>query len=94
MNLYWEAIGFGVIAASSIALGAMGFTLQFGLTNVLNIGYGAIMSLGGIVAYVVHSAGISIWLCLVLGGLSTSVVTLIVAKTILRVYRATRCGAI
>ncbi len=86
MNLYWEAVGFGVIAASSIALGAMGFTLQFGLTNVLNIGYGAIMSFGGIVAYVSHSAGISIWLCLVLGGLSTSVVTLIVAKTILRVY--------
>ncbi|MGB9113123.1 MAG: branched-chain amino acid ABC transporter permease [Acidimicrobiales bacterium] len=86
MNLYWEAIGFGVIAAASIALGAMGFTLQFGLTNVLNIGYGAIMSLGGIVAYVAHSAGLSIWLCLVLGGLSTSIVTLIVAKTILRVY--------
>ena len=44
MNLYIEAVGFGIIAAASIAIGAMGFTLQFGLTNVLNIGYGAIMS--------------------------------------------------
>lgn len=86
MDLYWEAVGFGIIAASSIALGAMGFTLQFGLTNVLNVGYGAIMSLGGIIAYVCHTAGITIWLCLVFGGLSASVVTLIVAKTILAVY--------
>ncbi|MGA8297401.1 MAG: branched-chain amino acid ABC transporter permease [Acidimicrobiales bacterium] len=86
MTLYWEAVGFGVIAAASIALGAMGFTLQFGLTNVLNIGYGAIMSFGGIVAYVSHSAGVSIWLGLLFGGLSASAVTLIVAKTILAVY--------
>jgi branched-subunit amino acid ABC-type transport system permease component len=86
MNLYWEAVGFGVIAASSIALGAMGFTLQFGLTNVLNIGYGAIMSLGGIVAYVCHAAGVSIWLALLLGGLSASAATLVVAKTVLAVY--------
>ena len=86
MTLYWEAVGFGIIAAASIALGAMGFTLQFGLTNVLNIGYGAIMSLGGIVAYVSHSAGVSIWLGLLLGGLSASALTLIVAKTVLAVY--------
>ena len=46
MNLYIEGIGFGVIAAASIMLGAMGFTLQFGLTNVLNIGYGALMTFG------------------------------------------------
>ena len=92
MNLYLEAVGFGVIAASSIALGAMGFTLQFGLTNVLNIGYGAIMSVGGIVAYVSHTAGLSIWPALLLGGLSTSVVTLIVAKTILSVYARRGAG--
>jgi len=86
MNLYIEAIGFGVIAAASIALGAMGFTLQFGLTNVLNVGYGAIMTLGAFIVYVCHSAGLSIWLALVVGGLASSVATLIVAKTILAVY--------
>jgi branched-subunit amino acid ABC-type transport system permease component len=86
MDLYWEAVGFGIIAAASIALGAMGFTLQFGLTNVLNVAYGAIMTLGGIVAYVSHTAGVTIWVGLLLGGLSASVATLIVAKTVLAVY--------
>ena len=86
MDVYIEAIGFGIIAAASISIGAMGFTLQFGLTNVLNVGYGAIMTLGGMVAYIAHSAGINIWLGLVLGGLASSVLTLLVAKTILAVY--------
>ncbi len=86
MNLYLEAVGFGVIAAASIALGAMGFTLQFGLTNVLNIGYGAIMSVGGFVAYECHAAGINIWLGLAIGGIAASLITLLVAKTILGVY--------
>ncbi len=86
MDVYIEAIGFGIIAAASISIGAMGFTLQFGLTNVLNVGYGAIMTLGGLVAYIAHSAGINIWLGLVLGGLTSSVLTLLVAKSILAVY--------
>jgi branched-subunit amino acid ABC-type transport system permease component len=86
MNLYLEAVGFGVIAAASIAIGAMGFTLQFGLTNVLNIGYGAVMSVGGFVAYACHTAGITIWLGLIIGGLASSALTLLIAKTILSVY--------
>lgn len=86
MNLYLEAIGFGVIAAASILLGAMGFTVQFGLTNVLNVGYGSIMTVGGFVCYAVHRAGVSIWLALIVGGLAASALTLLVAKTILAVY--------
>ena len=92
MSLYLEAVGFGVVAAASIAIGAMGFTLQFGLTNVLNIGYGSIMSLGGLVAYACHAAGMSIWLGLAIGGLSASAMTLLVAKTILSVFARRGAG--
>jgi neutral amino acid transport system permease protein len=92
MNLYIEAVGFGVIAAAAIAIGAMGFTLQFGLTNVLNIGYGAIMSVGGFVAYECYSAGLSIWIGLFIGGLASSALTLVVAKTALSVYARRGAG--
>jgi len=92
VSLYLEAVGFGVVAAASIAIGAMGFTLQFGLTNVLNIGYGSIMSLGGLVAYACHAAGMSIWLGLAIGGLSASAMTLLVAKTILSVFARRGAG--
>ncbi len=92
MDLYLEAAGFGVIAAASIALGAMGFTIQFGLTNVLNIGYGAIMSVGGFVAYEAYAAGVNIWLALAVGGVAASLVTLFIAKTFLSVYARRGAG--
>src|ERR1039458_4416494 len=86
MNLYIEGIGFGIIAAASIMLGAMGFTLQFGLTNVLNIGYGALMAFGAFATYLLHVWGVNVWEAVVIGGVATSLLTLLVAKTILTVY--------
>jgi neutral amino acid transport system permease protein len=92
VSLYIEAVGFGIIAAAAIGIGAMGFTLQFGLTNVLNIGYGAIMSVGGFVAYECYSSGLSIWIGLVIGGLAGSVLTLVIAKTFLATYARRGAG--
>jgi branched-subunit amino acid ABC-type transport system permease component len=92
VSLYIEAVGFGVIAAAAIGIGAMGFTLQFGLTNVLNIGYGAIMSVGGFIAYECYTAGMSIWIGLVIGGLAGSALTVLVAKTALSVYARRGAG--
>lgn len=92
MSLYIEAVGFGIIAAAAIGIGAMGFTLQFGLTNVLNIGYGAIMSVGGFVAYECYSAGLSIWIGLIIGGLAGSVLTVVIAKTFLATYARRGAG--
>jgi branched-subunit amino acid ABC-type transport system permease component len=45
MSVFIEAVGFGVAAGAVIALGAVGFTVQFGISNVLNITYGALMTL-------------------------------------------------
>src|ERR1035437_3021937 len=86
MSLYIEGMGFGIIAAASILLGAMGFTLQFGLTNVLNIGYGALMTFGAFSTYLLHAWGVSVWRAVALAGIGTSLLTLLVAKTILTVY--------
>ena len=47
-----QALGFGVITAALIAIGAMGFTIQFGLTNVLNISYAGIMTAGAFAAFI------------------------------------------
>jgi len=61
------AIGFGVITASILAVAGVGFTLQFGVTNILNLAYGDIMTAAAFVAYLVTSAGISVWLALAAG---------------------------
>lgn len=57
-----RALGFGVVAAAVLALGAVGFTLQFGATNLLNLAYGEVMISSAFVAYVVDHAGLDLWI--------------------------------
>jgi branched-chain amino acid transport system permease protein/neutral amino acid transport system permease protein len=59
--LLGPSIGFGLVTASILALAAVGFTMQFGVTNILNLAYGEVMATSGFVALIVNRAGLSIW---------------------------------
>jgi branched-subunit amino acid ABC-type transport system permease component len=63
--LFLASVGFGLVTASVLAIAAVGFTLQFGVTDVLNLAYGAIMIAGAFIAYLVNQAGASVWVGLV-----------------------------
>jgi len=65
LTIFLSAFGFGLVTASVLAIASVGFTLQFGVTDVLNLAYGAIMIAGAFVAYVVNQAGLSVWIGLV-----------------------------
>jgi branched-chain amino acid transport system permease protein/neutral amino acid transport system permease protein len=67
VNTLLPAIGFGLVTASILAVAGVGFTLQFGVTNILNLAYGDIMTAAAFIAYLVTSAGVSVWLALVAG---------------------------
>lgn len=67
MNLYEAAFGFGLVSASVIALAAVGFTMQFGITNMINLAYGQVMVASAYVAYYVNRAGITIWVGMLVG---------------------------
>ncbi|HYM96171.1 MAG TPA: branched-chain amino acid ABC transporter permease [Candidatus Sulfotelmatobacter sp.] len=69
MNLYVEAFGFGLVSMAVIAIAAVGFTMQFGITNMINLAYGEVMISSAYVAYYINRAGISIWIGLVAGAL-------------------------
>ena len=62
------AIGFGLVTASILALGAVGFTVQFGVTNVFNLAYGDVMTAAAFAAYVASSLGVGSWWGLAVGG--------------------------
>jgi len=62
VTLFLASVGFGLITASVLAIAAVGFTLQFGVTDVLNLAYGAIMIFGAFLAYLVNENGVSVWL--------------------------------
>ena len=69
MNIVLASVGFGLITTSILALAAVGFTLQFGATNVLNLAYADTMTASAFVAYIAIQAGLSIWMALVAGAL-------------------------
>jgi branched-chain amino acid transport system permease protein/neutral amino acid transport system permease protein len=66
VSLFLASIGFGLVTASVLAIASVGFTLQFGVTDVLNLAFGAIMILGAFVAYWVNENGFSVWLGMLL----------------------------
>jgi len=68
MTIFLASLGFGLVTASVLAIAAVGFTLQFGVTDVLNLAYGAVMIAAAFIAYVVNQAGLSIWVGLVAAG--------------------------
>ena len=69
MSQLVPAIGFGLITASILAIAAVGFTLQFSVTNILNLAYGDIMTASAFAAWLANRAGVNVWLCLVIAAL-------------------------
>ena len=82
MNTIVPAIGFGIVTASILAVAGVGFTLQFGVTNILNLAYGDIMTAAAFVAYLVTSAGLNVWLALVAGAALGSVFSVLLNRCI------------
>jgi branched-chain amino acid transport system permease protein/neutral amino acid transport system permease protein len=56
-SLFVQSIGFGLVTASILALASVGFTLQFGVSNILNLAYGDLMTASAFVGYAVNQAG-------------------------------------
>jgi branched-subunit amino acid ABC-type transport system permease component len=78
VTLFLASVGFGLVTASVLAIAAVGFTLQFGVTDVLNLAYGAIMIFGAFLAYLVNSHGVSVWLGVLLSIAACSVVSVLI----------------
>ena len=73
MTTFLASFGFGLVTASVLAVAAVGFTLQFGVTDVLNLAYGAVMIAGAFIAYVINQMGLSVWIGLVVAMVACSV---------------------
>src|SRR5215831_19160097 len=78
VTLFLASLGFGLVTASVLAIAAVGFTLQFGVTDVLNLAYGAIMIFGAYLAYLVNEKGVSVWLGLVVSVAACSAVSVLI----------------
>ena len=82
MNIFVAAFGFGLVSMSVIAIAAVGFTMQFGITNMINLAYGEVMISAAYVAYYMNKAGISIWIGMVAGALFGAVFSFLLNRFI------------
>jgi branched-subunit amino acid ABC-type transport system permease component len=67
------SIGFGLAAGAVIALGAVGFTVQFGISNVLNIAYGSLMTLAAYLGLFLVDRHANVWAAMAIAGAAVAV---------------------
>jgi branched-subunit amino acid ABC-type transport system permease component len=82
VNLFVAAFGFGLVSMSVIAIAAVGFTMQFGITNMINLAYGEVMISSAYLAYYMNKAGISIWIGMVAGALFGAVFSFLLNRIV------------
>jgi branched-chain amino acid transport system permease protein/neutral amino acid transport system permease protein len=77
------SLGFGLVTASILALGAVGFTLQFGVTNLFNLAFGEGMTIAAFTAYLSRvSLGWNMWMAMAAGGVAGAVVSLAISRLV------------
>jgi branched-subunit amino acid ABC-type transport system permease component len=67
VSVFVASIGFGLVTAAVLAVASVGFTLQFAVTNVLNLAYGGVMIVAAYAAYALNHGGVSVWLAALAG---------------------------
>jgi len=80
------ALGFGILTASILALAAVGFTVQFSVTNILNLAYGDVMTASAFMAYVAAGWGFGGWWGLIAGGLFGAVFSVALNRAVYTPY--------
>ena len=82
MDLFVAAFGFGLVSMSVLAIAAVGFTMQFGITNMINLAYGEIMIVSAYAAYALNHRGVSIWISLIGGALFGALFSLVLNRVL------------
>jgi len=82
MSLFLASVGFGLVTSAVLAIAAVGFTMQFAVTDVLNLAYAAVMIASAYVAYAVNQAGVNIWLAMVVAAAAGAVVSVVLNRGI------------
>ncbi|MFC7232290.1 hypothetical protein ACFQMM_14540 [Saliphagus sp. GCM10025308] len=76
-----QEIIFGLVIGSYIALGAIGFTLVYGLVNMINFAHGEFITVGAFVGYfAVVFGGLSIPVAVVVALVITAIVGWVIAR--------------
>jgi branched-subunit amino acid ABC-type transport system permease component len=94
MNLFLASFGFGLVTAAVLAIAAVGFTMQFAVTDVLNLAYSGVMIVAAYVAYEINKAGISVWIALLVAAAAGAVLSLLLNRFIYTPFQRRKASGI
>lgn len=80
-NLFMPDLGFGLVTASILAIGAVGFTMQVGVTKVINFAYGDQMTLAAYMMWLLNTAlHWNVWIAATAGALFMGVFSVLMGR--------------
>jgi branched-chain amino acid transport system permease protein/neutral amino acid transport system permease protein len=83
VSVFLSSLGFGLITAAVLAIATVGFTLQFAVTNVLNLAYGSVMINSAFVTYFLNiHVHLNAWVALIGGVVTGAVVSYLINRFI------------
>jgi branched-subunit amino acid ABC-type transport system permease component len=86
VTLLEDIVAFGLYTSALLAIGAVGFTLQFGITNVLNLAFGAILTSSIFVDYWATRGSPSVWLALLCGAVWGALFSLVLGRYVVSAF--------
>lgn len=86
MTLLLGIVIFGVYSAALLAIGGVGFTLQFGVTNVLNLAFGSILTACIFAEYGLTGHSSNIWIAMAVGAASGAVISLLLGHVVVGAF--------
>lgn len=94
MSIFVASIAFGLVSASVLAIASVGFTLQFAVTNVLNLAFAAVMTASAFVAFWVNEQGVSIWVAMPAAAAAGAVLSVFLNRGVYSPFRRRKTSPI
>jgi branched-subunit amino acid ABC-type transport system permease component len=86
-SLFLPALGFGFVTASILALGAVAFTMQYGITAVPNFAFGDQMTVAAYAGWVANVfLHLPLWLSAILGGVFMAAFSVAMGRLLVRPF--------
>src|SRR5215471_11738426 len=86
MTVLLSVLIFGIYSAALLAIGAVGFTLQFGVTNVLNLAYGSILTACIFAEYGLTGHSTNIWVAMAVGAAAGALLSLLIGHVVVGAF--------
>ena len=84
LDILIASIGFGIATAAILTIAAVGFTLQFSVTNIFNLAFADVMTFSAFIAFALNRAGMNIWLTVPIAGIGGAIISFLINRGILQ----------